>query len=55
MSDWNLEQLKKWDDTIVKLAKSHDLDWYPINYEVCDYYSMIDTESQYSVKTGAPL
>ena len=24
-----------------KIAKSFGLDWYPINYEICDYYEMI--------------
>jgi len=41
MSKWTLEELKEWDGKIAELAKSHNLDWYPINYEVCDYYEMI--------------
>tara|TARA_R110001583_G_scaffold16272_16_gene66768 strand:- start:4486 stop:5793 length:1308 start_codon:yes stop_codon:yes gene_type:complete len=41
MSDWTFKDLEKWDDKICNLARSYDLDWYPINYEVCDYYEMI--------------
>ena len=39
--DWNTKFLTEWDDKIIDLAKSEGLDWYPINYEICDYYSMI--------------
>jgi stage V sporulation protein R len=41
MSDWKLKDLKDWDDKIIELANTYDLDWFPINYEVCDYYEMI--------------
>ncbi len=39
--DWNTKFLTEWDDKIIDLAKTEGLDWYPINYEICDYYSMI--------------
>ena len=41
MSDWGLSELQEWDETIIALAKSNNLDWFPINYEICDYYEMI--------------
>ena len=41
MSDWTFDDLKKWDDIICTKAEDYNLDWYPINYEVCDYYEMI--------------
>jgi len=41
MSDWSLNDLKKWDDKICKIAESYNLDWFPISYEICDYYEMI--------------
>jgi len=41
MSDWTVKDLKKWDDKIVKIAENYGLDWYPIDYEICDYYEMI--------------
>jgi len=41
MSDWSLDQLKTWDDKICEIAQGYGLDWFPIDYEVCDYYEMI--------------
>ena len=31
----------KWDDKICKIARKYDLDWFDINYEICDYYEMM--------------
>ena len=39
--DWNIDDLKEWDDKICNHARKYDLDWFPINYEICDYYEMI--------------
>ena len=41
MSDWNFELLEEWDEKIKNLAEGFGLDWYPIIYEVVDYYQMI--------------
>jgi stage V sporulation protein R len=41
MSDWSMKDLEEWDDKIIQVAKAHNLDWFPINYEICDYYDMI--------------
>lgn len=41
MSDWSFKELEKWDDLISQKALEYGLDWYPIIYEVCDYYEMI--------------
>lgn len=41
MSDWDFKLLKEWDDKICAIAEDAGLDWYPISYEVCDYYQMI--------------
>ena len=41
MMDWSIEDLKKYDDRIIKIAKNKGLDWFPIDYEICDYYEMI--------------
>jgi stage V sporulation protein R len=38
---WNIEDLTIWDNKICKLAKTYDLDWFEINYEICDYYEMM--------------
>jgi stage V sporulation protein R len=41
MSDWTFQDLERFDREICDLAESFGLDWYPITYEVCDYYEMI--------------
>jgi len=38
---WTFSDLKKWDDRIIEIAHKYKLDWFNINYEVCDYYEMI--------------
>jgi len=40
-SSWKVDDLKKWDDKICKIAEGYGLEWYPISYEICDYYEMI--------------
>jgi len=47
--DWNLQDLAEWDEKICDLAKSHNLDWYPIVYETCDYYEMIGNMSYHGM------
>ena len=49
--DWKVEDLQVWDDKISEIAKEYGLDWYPINYEVCDYYSMIGHMSYHGMPT----
>ena len=41
MSNWVMEDLKVWDDKICEIAQKYGLDWFPIDYEICDYYEMI--------------
>jgi len=41
MSDWTIADLETWDDKICEIGKSHNLDWFPIAYETCDYREMI--------------
>ena len=40
-SNYTIKDLKEFDDTICDIAKNYGLNWYPINYEICDYYEMI--------------
>ena len=40
-NNYSITDLKRWDDKICNIAKDFGLDWYPINYEICDYYEMI--------------
>lgn len=41
MNDYSFEDLKEWDDKIIEISKKRGLDWFPIRYEVVDYYTMI--------------
>ena len=41
MADWSMEELQEWDDKICELGRQMGLDWYPIDYEICDYREMI--------------
>ena len=51
MSSWNLKDLEDWDEKICSIAKSHNLDWYPVTYETCDYYEMIGNMSYHGMPT----
>tara|TARA_Y100000310_G_scaffold302511_1_gene339907 strand:+ start:2855 stop:4165 length:1311 start_codon:yes stop_codon:yes gene_type:complete len=50
MYDWSVSELNKWDNKICKIASSYGLDWFEIDYEICDYYDMIGNMSY----TGMP-
>jgi stage V sporulation protein R len=39
--DYKLSDLEAWDERICSIAKGHGLDWYEIEYEFIDYFSMI--------------
>lgn len=41
MSEWKISDLQEWDDKICTIGKALGLDWYPIEYEICDYKEMI--------------
>ena len=49
--DWSLKELSVWDDKICELAESHNLDWFPIIYETCDYYEMIGNMAYHGMPT----
>ena len=36
-----MSELQQWDSKICNLGKELGLDWYPIDYEICDYKEMI--------------
>ena len=54
VSEWKISDLNEWDDKIISLAKTYDLDWYPINYEICDYYEMIGHMSYHGLPSHYP-
>ena len=41
MSDWSMDELQDWDKKICTLGEGLGLDWYPIEYEICDYKEMM--------------
>lgn len=51
MSEWDLKLIQEYDNKICQLAESNGLDWFPILYETCDYYSMIGNMSYHGMPT----
>ena len=49
--EWTTDLLAEYDERICELAKAEGLDWFPIHYEVCDYYSMIGHMSYHGMPT----
>ena len=41
MADWAMSELQEWDKKICTLGIGLGLDWYPIDYEICDYKEMM--------------
>ena len=41
MADWSMKELQEWDTKICAFGEKLQLDWYPIDYEICDYKEMI--------------
>ena len=41
MPDWSMDELQEWDKKICTIGEGLGLDWYPIEYEICDYKEMI--------------
>ena len=39
--DYSLSDLEEWDEKICAIAKKHGLDWFEIEYEFIDFFSMI--------------
>jgi stage V sporulation protein R len=48
---WSVNELQEWDEKIKKVAEGYKLDWYPINYEICNYYSMIGHMAYHGMPT----
>ena len=46
-----MSDLEKWDSDVISLAKDHKLDWFPIRYEICDYYTMIGHMAYHGMPT----
>lgn len=39
--EYKLSDLEAWDEKICSIAEKHGLNWYPIEYESIDYFSML--------------
>ena len=48
---WNISDLEKWDKKVIELSTIANLDWYPIRYEICDYYTMIGHMAYHGMPT----
>ena len=49
--NWTFKELEEWDDRICILAEEKNLDWFPISYEVCDYFSMLGHMAYHGMPT----
>lgn len=49
--NWKISDLEHWDEKIKKIAIKYGLDWFPIDYEVCDYYEMMGHMSYHGMPT----
>ena len=47
---WTISELKEWNDKIEKIVQDFGLDYYPQEFEICDYHDMIG----YQTYTGMP-
>lgn len=54
MSDYTLNELSEWDEKIIEIAQNYKLDWFPIEYETCDYYEMIGSMAYTGLPTYYP-
>ena len=49
--DYSQSDLEYWDKKICDLADEFGLDYYPVDYEIVDYYSMIGTMAYHGLPT----
>ena len=48
---WDAKLLEEWDAKIRDIAVEKGLDWFPITYEICDYFSMIGHMTYHGMPT----
>ncbi|TRX68901.1 SpoVR family protein [Flammeovirga kamogawensis] len=54
MMDWTLDDLARWNDKIERIAQDCGLDYYPQEFEVCDYHDMIGYQSYVGMPSRYP-
>ncbi|MBB6459867.1 SpoVR family protein [Flammeovirga kamogawensis] len=52
--DWTLDDLARWNDKIERIAQDCGLDYYPQEFEVCDYHDMIGYQSYVGMPSRYP-
>ncbi|WP_044207403.1 SpoVR family protein [Flammeovirga sp. OC4] len=52
--DWSLDDLARWNDKIEEIAQECGLDYYPQEFEVCDYHDMIGYQSYVGMPSRYP-
>ena len=54
MNDWTIKDLEKWNNKIEKLAAKMGLDFYPQEFEICDYEEMLGYQSYSGMPSRYP-
>lgn len=54
MADWTIDDLKKWNNIIEKKAAKLGLDFYPQEFEICDYEDMLGYQSYSGMPSRYP-
>ncbi|MGK7394927.1 MAG: SpoVR family protein [Candidatus Cyclobacteriaceae bacterium M3_2C_046] len=54
MADWTIDELRKWNTKIEKLADQLGLDFYPQEFEICDYHDMLGYQSYSGMPSRYP-
>lgn len=54
MMEYTVKELQQWDQKITEIAKLNRLDYYPQEYEICDYEDMICYESYVGMPAHYP-
>lgn len=54
MENWTLDDLEKWDRKIEAKAKELGLDFYPQEFEICNYHDMLGYEAYIGIPSHYP-
>lgn len=54
MMEYTVMQLEEWDNRITDIARAEGLDWYPQEYEICNYEDMICYEAYVGMPSHYP-
>ena len=52
--DWVLDDLARWNDKIEEIAQECGLDYYPQEFEICDYHDMLGYQSYVGMPSRYP-